>query len=130
MKPLKTGLVAGALALSSVAAMAQGVDLRPENSVPKYERGPTSYDNAPHRGGTYKPDDYRQGYDRGSYGSARYEMISQREAIRIARRNGVSEIDKARWSGNVWVIDGSDRRGEELRVEINARGEIVDVDRN
>lgn len=130
MKSLKIGLVAGALALSSVAAMAQGVDLRPENSIPKDERGPTNWDNAPYRGGTYKPDDVRRGYDRGGYDGARYEMISQREAIRIARRNGLSEIDQARWSGNVWVIDGSDRRGDELRVEINARGEIVDVDRS
>jgi hypothetical protein len=54
MRPLKIGLVAGALALSSVAVVAQGVDLRPENSIPKYERGPTSNDNAPYRGGTYK----------------------------------------------------------------------------
>jgi hypothetical protein len=125
MKPLTIGLVAGALALSSVAAAAQGVDLRPENSIPKYERGPTSSDNAPYRGGTYKPDDVRRGYD-----GARYDAISQREAIRIARRNGVADIDQARWSGNVWVIDGGDRRGDELRVEINWRGEIVDVDRN
>ena len=66
MKPLKIGLIAGAVALSSVAAMAQGVDLRPE----------------------------------------------------------------IRWSGKVWVIDGADRRGDELRVEINRRGEIVDVDRS
>ncbi|RXT52423.1 hypothetical protein B6S44_16725 [Bosea sp. Tri-44] len=130
MKPLKIGLLAGALALSSAAAMAQGVDLRPENSIPKYERGPTSNDNAPYRGGTYKPDDVRRGYDQGGHDGARYEMISQREAIRIARRNGVAEIDQARWTGNVWVIDGSDRRGDELRVEINARGEIVDVDRS
>lgn len=129
MKPLKIGLIAGAIALSSAAALAQGVDLRPENSIPKYERGPTSYDNAPYRGGTYKPDDYRRSYDRRDDG-ARYDMISQREAIRIARRNGVAEIDQARWSGNVWVIDGSDRRGDELRVEINWRGEIVDVDRS
>ncbi|MFC5419830.1 MAG: hypothetical protein DI537_19045 [Stutzerimonas stutzeri] len=130
MRPLKIGLVAGALAVSSLAAMAQGVDLRPENSIPKYDRGPTSYDNAPYRGGTYKPDDYRRGADRGGYDGARYDMISQREAIRIARRNGVADIDQARWSGNVWVIDGTDRRGDDLRVEINWRGEIVDVDRD
>jgi hypothetical protein len=35
MNPLKIGLIAGAVALSSAAAMAQGVDLRPENSGPK-----------------------------------------------------------------------------------------------
>lgn len=130
MRPLKIGLVAGALAVSSLAAMAQGVDLRPENSIPKYDRGPTSYDDAPYRGGTYKPDDYRRGAYRGGYDGARYDMISQREAIRIARRNGVTDIDQARWSGNVWVIDGTDRRGDDLRVEINWRGEIVDVDRD
>jgi hypothetical protein len=130
MTPLKLGLVAGALALSSVAAVAQGVDLRPENSIPKYEQGPTSSDNAPYRGGTYKPDDYRRGYDQGGYDGTRYEAISQREAIRIARRNGVADIDQVRWSGHIWVIDGADRRGEELRLEINWRGEIVDIDRN
>ena len=130
MRPLTIGLVAGALALTSVAAVAQGVDLRPENSIPKYERGATSNDNAPYRGGTYKPDDYRRGADRGSYDGAGYDMISQRQAIRIARRNGVADIDQARWSGNVWVVDGTDRRGDDLRVEINWRGEIVDVDRN
>ena len=130
MRPLKIGLVAGALALTSVAAVAQGVDLRPENSGPNYERGPTSYDNAPYRGGSYKPDDVRRGYDRDGYDGARYDAISQREAIRIARRNGVAEIDQARWSGHLWVIDGADRRGDELRVEINWRGQIVDIDRN
>lgn len=114
---------AGALALSSGAALGQGVDLRPENSGPKYERGPTSWDNAPYRGNTYRSDDYRPDYQRS-------EAVTQREAIRIARRNGVSEIDEVRWSGNAWVIDGADRRGDDLRVEVNRRGEIVDVDRN
>ena len=130
MRPLKIGLIAGAVALSSVAAMAQGVDLRPENSVPKYERGPTSYDNAPYRGGTYKPDDYRPSYGRRDYDGARYDSISQREAIRIARRTGLAEVEDVRWSGTVWVIDGADRRGDDLRVEVNRRGEIVDVDRS
>jgi hypothetical protein len=130
MKPLKIGLIAGAVALSSIAALAQGVDLRPENSGPKYERGPTSYDNAPYRGGTYKPDDYRPSYGRRDYDGARYDTISQREAIRIARRTGLAEVEDIRWSGTVWVIDGADRRGDELRVEINRRGEIVDVDRS
>jgi len=123
MRPLKISLIAGALALSSGMVLAQGVDLRPENSVPKYERGPTNWDNAPYRGGTYKPDDYRRSYERS-------ETISQREAIRIARRNGVSEVEGVRWSGNAWVIDGADRSGDDLRVEVNWRGEIVDIDRN
>ena len=61
--------------------MAQGVDLRPENSGPNYERGPTSYDNAPYRGGSYKPDDVRRGYDRGGYDGARYDAISQRYVV-------------------------------------------------
>lgn len=130
MRPLKIGLIAGAVALSSVAAMAQGVDLRPENSGPKYERGPTSYDNAPYRGGTYKPDDYRPSYERRGYDGARYDAISQREAIRIARRTGLAEVEEVRWSGTAWVIDGADRRGDDLRVEVNRRGEIVDVDRS
>jgi hypothetical protein len=130
MNPLKIGLIAGAVALSSAAAMAQGVDLRPENSGPKYERGTTSYDNAPYRGGTYKPDDDRLDYGRRGYDGAHYDAISQREAIRIARRTGLAEIEDIRWSGNVWVIDGADRRGDDLRVEINRRGEIVDVDRS
>ena len=134
MKPLKISqiagvLAAGALALSSGAALAQGVDLRPENSGPKYERGPTSWDNAPQRGNTYRADDYRPRYDyRPDY--QRSEAVTQREALRIARRNGVSEVDGVRWNGNAWVIDGADRRGDEMRVEINWRGEIVDVDRN
>jgi hypothetical protein len=130
MNPLKIGLIAGAVALSSAAAMAQGVDLRPENSGPKYERGPTSYDNAPYRGDTYKPDDDRPDYGRRGYDGTHYDAISQREAIRIARRTGLAEIEDIRWSGTVWVIDGADRRGDDLRVEINRRGEIVDVDRS
>lgn len=128
MRPLSIGLIAGALALSSATAMAQGVDLRPENSGPKYERGPTSWDNAPYRGGTYNPDDYRPDY-RG-FDGARYDAILQREAIRIARRNGIAEVEEIRRAGNAWVIDGADRRGDELRVEVNWRGEIVDIDRN
>ncbi len=130
MRPLSIGLIAGALALSSAAAVAQGVDLRPENSGPKYERGPTSWDNAPYRGGTYNPDNYRPSYERRGYDGARYDAISQREAIQIARRSGVAEVEDIRRSGNAWVIDGADRRGDELRVEVNWRGEVVDIDRN
>lgn len=129
MKTLRVSLIAGALALSSVAALAQGVDLRPENSGPKYERGPTNWDNAPYRGNTYKADDYDPRSRAEEY-APRREAISQREAIRIARRNGVAEVDEVRWSGNAWVINGADRRGSDLRVEVNWRGEIVDVDRD
>lgn len=128
MRALKISLLAGALALSSAAAMAQGVDLRPENSGPKYERGPTNWDNAPYRGNTYRADDYDP--RRMEEYAPRREAVSQREAIRIARRNGVAEIDEVRWSGNAWVINGADRRGGDLRVEVNRRGEIVDVDRD
>ncbi|WP_332680609.1 hypothetical protein [Bosea sp. (in: a-proteobacteria)] len=128
MRALKIGLLAGALALSSAAAMAQGVDLRPENSGPKYERGPTSWDNAPYRGNTYRADDYDP--RRMDEYAPRREAVSQREAIRIARRHGVAEVDEVRWRGNAWVINGADRRGGDLRVEVNRWGEIVDVDRD
>jgi hypothetical protein len=119
----KSGLIIGALALSPIAAVAQGVDLRPENKGPVYERNDRNWDDSAVQGHTYKPDDYR------SYERSRADSVSQREAIRIVRRNGLSEIDQVRWSGSNWVIDGVDRGGDEVRYRVNRYGEIVDIDR-
>jgi hypothetical protein len=56
--------------------------------------------------------------------------ISERAAIRIARRRGVVAVDRVRRGRNVWIVAGTDEYGDEIRVIVNDEGEIVDVRRD
>ncbi len=101
-------LIIGATALvaltSSPAAFAQSIVIGPDGvrvGEPYRERAPV----------------YRQTTE-----------ISEREAVRIARSEGVRSVDDVRRTRSRFVVEGMDRRGNDIRVDIDRRtGDVVDV---
>jgi hypothetical protein len=57
----------------------------------------------------------------------RFDGISEREAVRIARRQGVDEVERVRETPRGWIISGTDSEGEDIRVVISRDGEVIDV---
>lgn len=54
--------------------------------------------------------------------------ISEREAVRIARGEGVREVDDVRTSRRTYSVLGADRRGRDIRVDIDRRsGDVISV---
>jgi len=63
-------------------------------------------------------------------GDRRYsrEEISERRAARIARSEGMDEVESISRRRNVYVVRGLDRRDDEMRVVIDRRtGEVLEV---
>lgn len=56
--------------------------------------------------------------------------ITERQAVRIARRRGIVEVDRVRRRSNVWIISGRDEYGDDIRVVVNDDGDVVDVRRD
>lgn len=55
--------------------------------------------------------------------------ISERQAIRIARRNGVQDVDDVARRRNVIVVRGEDRDGDDIKVVIDRyTGDVLSVD--
>lgn len=54
--------------------------------------------------------------------------VSEREAVRIARRYGIFEVNRVVDAGRVWRVSGISRRGRFTRVVIDARtGDVIRV---
>ncbi|WP_279482085.1 PepSY domain-containing protein [Aureimonas sp. SK2] len=113
MKPLRFSilLAAGLLAAAAPAA-AQTLELGPNGLrvLPDNRRGPDfDYDRSP------PP-------RRGPPG------ISERQAVRIARSEGMREVDDVFRQRRTFRVEGADRRGDDLTVIIDARtGDVIDV---
>ncbi|MGH6926502.1 MAG: PepSY domain-containing protein [Propylenella sp.] len=59
------------------------------------------------------------------------DRISEREAIRIARRNGVREVEFVDRRRDVFEVEGFDRRDRRIVVVIDRRsGDVLDIDRS
>ena len=56
--------------------------------------------------------------------------ISEREAVRIARRRGIVDVERVRRGRNVWIVAGTDDYGDELRIVISDEGEVLDIRRD
>lgn len=71
------------------------------------------------------PDDSRRmDRDRRGYG----DEISERRAARIARNEGMDEVESVSRRRNVYVVRGVDRRNDDMRVVIDRRtGEVLEV---
>jgi hypothetical protein len=55
--------------------------------------------------------------------------ISDREAVRIARHEGLRQVENVRRRGSAYVVDGMDRRGNDMRVSVDRRtGEVISVE--
>lgn len=51
--------------------------------------------------------------------------LSEREAVRIARQEGVREVDSVRRTRGAYRIVGVDRRGDDIQVDIDRRNGAV-----
>lgn len=107
MHVFKAALIAGALTISG-SAMAQNFQIGPDGIRVDRDRQERNF-----RG------------DRDMRGE-----ISQREAVNIARRQGVAEVERVRTSRNSYTIDGTDRRGDDILVRVSFTGEVLDVRRD
>jgi hypothetical protein len=56
--------------------------------------------------------------------------ISRREAVRIARRRGLADVESVNRRRGVWIVSGTDDDGDDIRVVINDEGYVVDVRRD
>ena len=58
------------------------------------------------------------------------EDLSRGDAVRIARREGLVDVDNVGRRGPRFIVRGSDRRGDDITVVIDSRsGDVVDVRR-
>ncbi len=114
---LRVGLVAGLASLTAAPVLAQGIQIGPGGvRVLPDDRGPPSvYDyDGPRRFRDEPPPRRRE--------------ITEREAVRIARSQGIREVDDVYSRGRTIRVEGGDRRGRDLTVIIDRRsGDIVDV---
>ncbi|SFG26123.1 PepSY domain-containing protein [Methylobacterium gossipiicola] len=96
-----------ALGLAAAPAFAQGISIGP--------------------GGVQVDPGYRRGYD--DRGPPRSEL-TRGEATRIARREGLADVDGVERRGPRMIVRGSDRRGDDISVVIDSRsGDVIDVRR-
>ncbi|AMJ60944.1 hypothetical protein [Bosea sp. PAMC 26642] len=57
------------------------------------------------------------------------EGISEFDAVRIARREGLERVERVRQGRRGWVVVGIDVNGDDMRVIIRRDGEVIDVQR-
>lgn len=54
--------------------------------------------------------------------------VSEREAVRIARRHGLAEVNRVVDAGREWRVAGVSYRGDFMRVVIDARtGDVIRI---
>lgn len=55
--------------------------------------------------------------------------IDERQAVRIARSEGLRNVDDVRRTRSRYVVEGTDRRGNDIRVSVDRRtGDVISVD--
>ena len=55
--------------------------------------------------------------------------MDERQAVRIAKREGIRSVDDVRRTRSRYLVEGSDRRGNDMRVSVDRRsGEVISVD--
>jgi hypothetical protein len=70
------------------------------------------------------------GYRRDDRGYRGDDDISRGDAVRIARRAGLVDLDNVGRRGPRFVVRGSDRRGDDITVIVDSRtGDVIDVAR-
>ncbi|WP_332685359.1 hypothetical protein [Bosea sp. (in: a-proteobacteria)] len=116
--------IAACLGLATVpGALAQGFGAPPPEGAPPLPPAPVPL---PERGMGYPP--------RGPLPPPRDDVydygIGEREAVRIARRRGLVDVERVRRGRNVWIVSGTDDYGEDLRIVIGDDGEVLDIRRD
>lgn len=101
------GLVMSAAAVPA-PALSQGIEIGPDGVRILEPRGPDRVEGR------------RDRRDR--------REISERDAVRIARSEGVREVDEVVARRGTYRVLGADRRGRDIRVDIDRRsGEVISV---
>ena len=73
-------------------------------------------------GGVHIDPGIRRGIDR--------RTLDTRDAVRIARRYGIAQVERVTRSGNRLRVEGVDRRGRDMQVVLHSRtGEVLGVSR-
>ncbi|MBB3937882.1 hypothetical protein [Aureimonas phyllosphaerae] len=109
-KHLTIAVLAAATIASAAPAMAQGIEIGRD--------GVRLVD--PNRD-DMRRDDMRRDDRRG-------REIGERDAVRIARAEGVREVDDVRRTSRSYRVIGTDRRGDDIQVDIDRRsGDVIGV---
>jgi hypothetical protein len=123
----KTALIAGALAISTVGAMAQGTDLGARAVVvDSLNNQRALQEQAEYRAYRSQFESPRPS-DALNPPRAMITQVSQRDAITIARTQGMSDVDDIQPNPGGWMVDGTDAYGQNLIVQVGYRGEVLDV---
>ncbi len=110
-KHLTIAVLAAATIASAAPAMAQGIEIG-RDGVRLVD--PNARDNM-------RRDDMRRDDRRG-------REIGERDAVRIARAEGVREVDEVRRTRNSYRVIGVDRRGDDIQVDVDRRsGDVIGV---
>ncbi|WP_061930384.1 hypothetical protein [Aureimonas sp. AU22] len=110
-KHLTIAILAAASIASAAPAMAQGIEIGRD--------GVRLVD--PNRRDDMRRDDMRRDDRRG-------REIGERDAVRIARAEGVREVDDVRRTSRSYRVIGTDRRGDDIQVDIDRRsGDVLGV---
>jgi len=110
-KNLTLALAAVALIGTAAPSLAQGIEIGRDGVrlVDPNQRNPN------------QRDDMRRDDRRG-------REIGERDAVRIARTEGVREVDDVTRMRNSFRVMGTDRRGDDIQVDVDRRtGEVLSV---
>ncbi|WP_156330221.1 PepSY domain-containing protein [Bosea vaviloviae] len=58
------------------------------------------------------------------------EGITEYEAVRLARGEGLDRVERVRQGRRGWVIVGIDVNGDDMRIIISRDGDVIDVQRD
>lgn len=124
----KAALIAGALIVTGGATIAQAHDQAGSGAesivADTYTNQRALQDQAGNN--AYQAQFHRQAPGLMA-GNAR---ITQRDALEIARAQGISDVEGVQQSRGVWTVNGADFFGNNLMVHLNARGQVLDVQRS
>ena len=119
-KSITFGILALATAAVATPSFAQGIEIGRDGIrlvQPQAERD-------------YRDNDVRR-FDNGEgrRGAKAFKAdISERQAVRIAKGEGLREVDGVRKTRLAYRIDGFDRSGDDIRVDVDRRtGEVLSV---
>ena len=125
MKSILTPALVVLLSITGASpVLAQTVQIGPNGIrvVPDDQRGPPPPPRGEHDGRDFHGD------GRDSHGDRRFEEISDRQAVRIARGEGLRQVDEIRRGRMSLRVIGTDRRGDDIVVVIDRHnGEVIDV---
>lgn len=114
-KPIAAAFaLALAVVIAAPSAQAQSIQIGPGGISVQPDRGDPRY----------------RGNDRRGHNDRRFDRISSRDATRIARANGMANVNDVSERRGSWTVRGTDRRKRGLIIRIDGRtGNIIDVNR-